>query len=273
MPEFPYLQGGVARTVGVTGGADSRGVVLTANASANTKGTAVELVASTEFDANWAFITLTDASGGTSFLVDVMIGAATEQVIIPDLYMRSRAAGGGGPSFLFPIFIPRASRLTARCQASTGGSTIRISVTLVSGTLLSSGAPPAWVSAYGDVTTSQGTNVDPGATANTDSAWVQITAATDRTHHWLCASGRFGDQSIAASMLWRLDIGIGAATEQDLVPDIHITADVTTDNPYNGGFCLPCFIPAGSRLTARARCSNNTDVDRDIYLKLYGAGD
>ena len=273
MPEFSSVSGGVVRSYGATAGTSSRATTLTAAGSINTKGSVVELVASTEFDANWLLVQTNEASGNpASYLLDILIGSSTEQVIIPDLYIAAGHNPNGAPPYLFPIFIPKGSRLSARCQSSTASATLDVSLTLISGTMIGNSQPPSWVSAYGAVASSIGTNVDPGAVADTDSAWTQIVAATDRAHNWLVIAGRFGDIALGAATRWRLSIGIGAATEQALIPDLHFSADTIADSPFGGVVCLPVFIPAGSRLTARVRSSVTTDGDRDIWLKLYGAG-
>lgn len=274
MPEFPFVSGGVVRTVGAVAGASSVATTVTASASANTKGAVVELVAATEFNANWMLVQLTNAStGAVFFLIDIMIGAATEQVIVPNLFAATRTGVGGSDSYLIPIFVPKGSRLSARCQSNSISATIAVSLVLMSGTMLGGGQSPSFVSAYGaDTAATLGTNVDPGGVANTDSSWVQLTASTDRAHHWLIVAGRFGDANITTGAAWRLSIGIGAATETVLIADLHVSAGTNEDLPYGAVAQLPCFVPAGSRLTARVRCTNITDSDRDTHLIVYGAG-
>ena len=268
MPEFATVQAGVSRTVGAVA-ATTTGTQIISDAAANTKGTWVELTAATEFDASWVMVTIGVPTGGSDYLVDVGIGAATEQVIIPDMYARPRNNDGGGYVYLFPMFVPAGSRLTARCQDSFGAGDVLIVLTLFSGTLLYGGSRQSMVSAYGSVTASLGTNIDPGGTANTDSAWTELTAATDRDHYWLVLAGRYGDASISATR-WLVDIGIGAATEQEIISDLLFMADITSDMPLNVVMCFPYFVPKGSRLTARARSSSIVDGDRDVWLKLYG---
>lgn len=272
MPEFPFVSGGVVRTVGSVAGASTLATTVTASASANTKGTVVELTAATEFDASWMLVHLTGTSAIASYLVDILIGAATEQVIVPDLFCRPLTAADSWPPYTFPLFVPKGSRVSARVQASTGSSTVKVAVTLISGTLLSGGNAPAFVSAYGATATSIGTLVDGNAVADTDGSWTEITAATDRAHNWLVVTGRFGDNAVTASTSWRLSVGIGAATEQTLVPDLYASASTTVDFPFACVWCLPVFIPSGSRLTAKVRSNVTTAGDRAVNVKFYGAG-
>jgi hypothetical protein len=272
MPEFSggYSGGGVVRAHGATAGTSSVSTTLTSSASTNTKGTAVELIAATAFDANWIEIDFTNMTASANFLVDILIGAATEQVIIPDLIAVARATGGSFSAYLFPVFIPKGSRLAAQCQDHIGSGTLNISIRLISGISMSAGSGPSWVDAYGSVASSIGTNVDPGATPDTD-VIVEITASTVRAHRWLVVASRFGDLSVAATN-WRLSVGIGASTEAILIPDMHSSADLTTDVPCNWVRHFPVFIPKGSRLTAIMRCSTGTNGDRDANIKFYGAG-
>ena len=125
------------------------------------------------------------------------------------------------------------------------------------------------VSAYGSTTASLGTNLDPGGVANTDTGWTELTAATDRDHYWLTLAGKYGDGAILSTR-WLVDIGIGAATEQEIISDLLVMADSGSDVTFNVVMSFPYFVPKGSRLTARARSSSIVDGDRDIYLKLYG---
>lgn len=268
MPEFAMIGGGYAAQTYGSVGASTTGTTLTAGGSPNTKGAYVELTSSTTHDANWCIVYLTSQNAvSQGYLVDVAIGSATEEVIIPDLSCWGKANSGWNP-YMFPIFVPRGSRLAARCQCNVASGTINITVQLISGAL-SSGAPSGIVSAYGSTIASIGTNIDPGASAHTKSSWVEISSATTRDHNWLVASARFGDSVISGATNWMFDIGIGAATETVLISDAIISSETAADFPQTV-FHWPIFIPAGSRLTARVQSSVTTDGDRDIWLKLYG---
>jgi hypothetical protein len=268
MPEIGTVQSGLAKVVGSVP-ATTQGTTITSGTS-NVKGAYVQLTAATDNDANWVLAHFGNSGGTSTYLIDIAIGAATEQVIIPDLTVIPRAAGGNGGSYLFPIFIPAGSRLTARCQTFAATQTIEVVLTLFSGTMLAGGSPPSIVSAYGAVANSLGTNLD-GVTANTDTAWTQMTAATDRDHSWWCVAGRPGDGTLAAANRWTIDLGIGAATEAEIISDLYFTADVTSDQVYNPVVCFPYYVPAGSRITARVRSNVATDGDRDANIKIYGA--
>lgn len=269
MPEFPSVSGGRAVTVGAVGGTSSVSTTVAGSASANTKGSFVELIASTAFDASWVIVQINSMNSFSRFLIDIAIGSATEQVIIPNLYVAGRAGDGGGP-FLFPLFVPRGSRLSARLQDAGGSGAADIAVTLIAANTILGSQGVGSVVAYGVKEFTNGTNIDPGGTANTDSAWVELTAATARDHHWFALATKCGDNSIAADTKWRVSLGIGASTEAVLVPDLHFSADASTEYPVNAVVCFPLFVPKGSRLSAKARSSVTGDGDRDVDVVLYG---
>lgn len=276
MPEFPSCYGGSAVTAyGSAGGGSSLATTITSNGSADTKGAWVELGASTAHDAHWIEIDVTNSSTVAIALLDIGIGAGgSETVIIPDLVVVTKGSPGSGVPYLFPVFIPRGSRVAARFQDIVGGMTLGVSVRLISPALSSGGVAPSVVSAYGATTSSMGTEIDPGGTANTDTSPVEIAGATDRDHRWLVMAGRFGDNSLSSGgCVWRMQILAGASmSETVLIGDIHISAESSADNPFNMCRTFPVFIPRGTRLSVVLRCSSIQSGDRLARVKLYGAG-
>lgn len=273
MPEFPFQSGAVARTYGGVP-ASTNGTSLTVGATAHTKGGWAELTAATEFTAGWIQIEAGGQTFGTAneWFIDIGVGAlGAEQVVIPNLAFVGNSAGESG-SWYFPLCIPAGSRISARAQNTVGTSTsCRIAIHLISSSAVSSPIGGGIVSTYGaDVGASTGTNIDPGASANTDSAWVEMAAATDRAHNWLGIGLRPGDLSISAAR-WLLDIALGGAgAEQEILSDVFVTASAAVDRPGFSYIGLPLSIPAGSRLSARVRSSTITDGDRDFNAILYG---
>lgn len=276
MPEFAPVSGSKVSDIGANT-STSLGTVVTSDSAANTKGPVVELTGSTTHDAYWISIQCVNSLVGTANyvgLLDILIGAATEQVLIADLPLSFRANyEGGGGEFLFPLFIPKGSRLSARYQAvGTGTSEVLVTVRLYGGSPNSPLAGCTYVDRYGGTSASRGTGIDPGGTSNTYSAWEEIAASTLRPIRWLVLGIQHSDLSISSS-IWIIQVGIGSATEQVIAGDFLLTGGTTSDNalPYMH-FYLPIFIPAGSRLSVRAKYSGTIDGDRDIAVSLFGAG-
>lgn len=255
--------------------ANSRGTQITSGA-ANTKGSYTVLVASTPEDAFGIMVHIGAQPATADCLVDIGIGASTaERPLIPDL--RSSAATGAtgvGYTYYFPIYIPAGARLTARSQSTTASGVVNVQVHLMYGKGFGRGACYSQVTAYGAVTaSSRGTSIDPGAVANTEGSWAQLVASTANPIALACvAFGNNGDWARAAAQAALVDIGIGAAAaEREILRDFYIACDSSKDNwapPVTP--LLPLWVPAASRLAARARCSVTTAGDRTLDVIVYG---
>lgn len=275
MPEIVAASSGWGASYGSVP-ASSIGGTVTADAAANTKGTVVELVTATDQDAHWIGITgVAGGSSGVTGLLDILIGASTEATLIANLPVSTRGANEGGVGqILFPLFIPKGSRLAAAFQSAFGGSTLEVVVQLFGGAPLGPYAGCTYVDRYGATATSRGTNVDPGAVANTYlGSMTEITASTLRPIRWLVLAIQNVDAAFAGAALWTVQLGVGSATEQQVGGDFLLGAGASSDNamPFMH-YYLPIFIPQGSRLAVNAKCSSTTDGDRDLYVSLFGCG-
>lgn len=247
-------------------------VVLTGNASANTKGSYVEVASSTAFPAAGIRVILTGVVGVDN-LVDIAIGAAaSEQIIISNIPV-TNGNGSRTISYDFPIFIPAGTRLSARVQGTTGGQDCYISIEICAVGALGASALQECTT-YGAATAdSGGTNVDPGGTINTKGAYSQLTAATTAPIKQLIVC--IGNQVNTArtTAFWAADIAIGAGgSEQIIIPDIPFRADSFQDNLDPAIFRYQVDIPSGLRLAMRAQCQTNDATDRLFDAVLIGVG-
>ncbi len=275
MPDWPLADGGRSENAGAST-ATSRGTSVTANASANTKGTSyTQLLASTAFDATAMLVMFDDIAAGVDYLVDIGVGAAASEVVLfPDLY-----CGGGtgsivyGAQYLFPCAIPAGTRISARCQASTGSSAIRVSCLLFGGGFQPS-QPLQRVTAYGvNAADSGGVSIDPGGSANTlPASYTQIVASTTNPICALIVAIGNQNNTTRSSQSWLVNIAIGAAaSEQVIISNYALNCSTSPDIvvPQTSQL-LPICIPAGTRLSARAQSDGIDATDRLFDLMIYG---
>jgi hypothetical protein len=254
------------------------GDVLGSPSSANTKYSWVELIASTSFPASGLIVTI-GYRNVANFLIDVGIGAAGSEITIINDLLASIMTGTGlakASSMFFPISIPAGTRIAARCQSSsTSNKNCGVAVQIVGGGFVHP-SPFSRVITYGaDTGTSRGVNVDPGSSADTKGAWVEISAATSDILKALLV--RFGDGGSTRGSLKQglLDVGIGAAgSEIVAIPNIHFLHSYYSSSAY--GFSpdcsvlFPVSIPSGYRLAVRAQSQETNATYRKFDVALYG---
>jgi hypothetical protein len=240
----------------------------------NTKSAAwVQLTASTTHDADGIWVVANNTTG-TDVLYDIAIGGAGSEVIILENLGTSSGTGNAirNSGYYFPITIPAGTRLSAKSQTTAATQSIRMAVTLFQGGFQV--APGlSRVTTYGAVTAdSGGTSVDAGGTANTKGTYSVITASsTNPIRGLIFYIGNQANNARTAANFF-MDIAIGtAAAEQVIISDIPLQGTSTEDvvSPQVSPL-LPVFIPAGTRITARAQCSINTATHRAFDVILYG---
>jgi hypothetical protein len=245
----------------------SIGTAVTTGASASTKGSYAEVFASTSFDAYlievwvWNYAaTATDSQ----LCVDVAIGAATEEIIIPDLLCGGAHTTAGanqasmGRRFTFPLYIPAGTRITARGAGDRVSTAFRILITLWGG----DGMPPfrvgSEVTTYGISTLPAGTAITPGA-SGAEGAWTQITASTTQDHFAVLPGYQNGLDTTKTAAGYMIDLGEGAATEEEIGRWLFSqSSGEEEDGPYPS---WPYYkdIPSGTRLSMRASSSSALD--------------
>ncbi len=252
---------------------DSGIVAVAAGATAHTKGAWAVRDPAIKFDVKYMQVHFLTGSTLAEYLMDIGVGATgSEQVIISDIYFGPtyntiRTSG----VYLFPVCIPKGSQISARVQASTKDSTVNFQLMLIGAGF--SNISCSKVDTYGaDTSDSGGTSIDPGASANTKGAWVEITSGCLRPI--LGLSIAIGNQLNTARTTgaWLLDIGVGAAgSETVIIPDLGLIASGTSDrvSPYVFPF-IPLSIPVGTRISARAQSTITDATDRTFDIILYG---
>jgi hypothetical protein len=251
----------VEHNVGAVG-TGTPGTAVTTGASASTKGAVAELIAATAFDAYWIRVVATNyavTATASEGALDIMVGASTERVIIPDLLFGM--AGGapiGGRYWDFPLYIPAGTRLSAKAAGARVSSTLRVAVWLYGG----HGYPPfrvgTTVTTYGMGTVPNGTAITPGATG-AEGTYTQITASTSRDHFAFVPSFQTSADTTVNDRGYAVDIGIGSATEETIGEWLYqINVNEIQNGPLNP---MPAFVdvPSGTRLALRASNSGAND--------------
>ena len=259
MADFSIIGGSQRYENAGVDAASSSGVDVISSGTINTKGSWTELTASTGFDYN-SLIMMAKNSNGAEVLLDIAVGAASsEEVIVENIPLN----WDGSTEALchpvkLPITIPAGTRISARVQSDISTTTIEVKCTGVSN-VLSQSVGRGIATTYGaDTATSQGTQVDPGATANTKGAYTELAASTtyDIKKLIVCIGT---DRTSSISTTWLMDVSVGAAaSEEVIVPDTLLLGDGSHDGVTPGFLEFDVSIPAGTRIALRGQCSSNS---------------
>jgi hypothetical protein len=263
--------GGRYETVGADL-ASSEGTGVSSSSSANVKGTYVEITAATAFQYEAIFAQFSQESGtNRDFVFDIAIGASAEAIVVENLQL-STFTEDLTASIFIPVRIPSGARIAARCQCSTGNSTRDLHIIGVAG---GPSFPAGYTKAVGlgvNLADSGGTPIDPGSSLNTKGAYVPLVASTAEAYVGLVPVIGGILNSARLTYEWLFDVSIGAATvERVVLPDLNLRSTTVVHivlpqffSPY------PVYIPAGTRIAARAQCSGNDATDRLFDLSLMG---
>jgi hypothetical protein len=253
----------VEHNAGTVGSANF-GTSVTTGAASGTKGTAVQLIASTAFDAYW--VTVMSHSYGASATasegcLDILTGAATEEVLIPNLLMgyTGTATTGYIKKWDFPLYIPAGTRLAAQAAGVRTSTAFRVAIYLYGGDGYPAFRVGSKVTTYG-VTVPNGTAITPGA-SGAEGSWTQITASTSEDHFALYPSFQVATDTTVSNLNLAVDIGLGAATEEEIAQSYFYCTE--SSERMNGPWpSMPCFqdIPSGTRLVMRASNSGVNDA-------------
>ena len=242
------------------------GTSVTTGGSAGTKGSVAQLIASTNFDSYLMYVIVDNYAAATTAsrgAVDIMVGAATENILIPNLLFVN--AGGiastakhGPKIWMFPLYIAAGTRISAQACGDRTSTALGVSVYLYGGHMNPLFRVGGRVDTYGIGSLPAGTLVTVGASGS-EGSWTQITASTTVRHFCVVPSFQIGGTTLNLRNT-TLDIGVGAATESMIAEGYWFPED--SNEALAGPFPpMPCFtdIPAGTRLAARISTSGTSD--------------
>ena len=249
------------------------GASVTTGGTAATKGTPVEIFSSTNFDTCLVAIGISEyaaAATASRLMVDLLIGAATESVLINNLVGSHGGATYGGLQYYFPLYIPAGSRVAVQAAGDRTTTACRVQVALYGGLISSPWQVGSGVETYGVGTVPAGTAVTPGNAA--DGAWVQMTSSSLRNHFaWHAALQHPTDTSWGSARIYQWELGVGGAGSEVLIQEGGMFAWDSNEAQHGPTLRWPIMadIPAASAMSTRWSGSGTLETG-DYQTVLYG---
>jgi hypothetical protein len=274
MTAFAGFGHGRAETLGATytAGSSAVGTTVTANASGNVKGSWTSLGTPTFAYDHIAVSIAQTAASAKLFDIGINDGSGNWFVIAENIHFPGTKYADTIFAYDFPLHVEAGQQVGMRVQASTGSHVLNATLTGFSRGVYGAPGYSRLLKLDGGTANSRGTALDAGATANTKSAWTQLTASTSVSVDALYAIIGFnGDVTRTANATALMDIGVGSAgNEFSIIENYFMRWTTTTDGPMLVCGTLPVEIEGGVRVAARLACSDATAGDRTIDLNLYG---
>lgn len=271
-------QKGRTRTItnaGITGGA-APGTGLPSNATTLLDGAVTQIIDSATNNQDWWGIDIWISATGASAIaaeacVDILIGGATDDLLIPALICGYSLASGAGYHYFFPLHIPQGKRIAATLASVRTSITARIVITLYGGD------PPLFrvgsrVDALGtQINNARGQAITPAASGGTASV-TELIASTARDYFaFLPGFQAATDTALTPTGYVNVGIGVGASVEERIGT---WNFSKTTGEDMGGPFpFMPCFkdVPAGTRVTMLASNSGANDAAYDGLVYAVAA--
>jgi len=263
--------------VTVVGLSGTNGTSLTAGTSSTYGASWTQIIAATPQHADGITIHIQNLStAGTDYAVDIAFGGAGSEVIVLSKLLASNGTGGTskGCDYFFPIQVPAGTRITAKIVPSGGANLLTLAVTLHS-TLPGCVEPYQRVDTYGVVggggVQPSGVTIDPGGVVSTEGSWVAVGTVTQPAEGMVLGTNNLRTSARNANQDWLMDVQIAyGGGSADVLTDFHMEASTSDDLvfPMTSPF-LPCHIPAGGTISARAM-SNGTALANST--RIFGLG-
>ena len=263
----------IIKVAGYPGGSTIH-TTVTANAAANTIGDWAEIIPSLPHD-SILIVDCTTFNSNSEFLFDLGVGAAGSEIVLVNKIAKSGGytCSSRGILWEIPIIIPAGTRVSIRCQCKVLGSkTLSIAIIAKHYGGYNKGDFFSVCDSYGyNTSDSGGTAVDPGGVANTYGGWTEIKDSTLRNSKALLIGLGNSDNSARNVAAWSLDIAIGAIGSELIIIDSY-PAYCSGNLDYVTPTITPLIyvpIPAGSRIAARAVCTDTDAADRLLDIIIY----
>lgn len=238
---------------------DGQGRSTTAG-SANVKGTAVQLLASTASAWTGLIVIATAPSTTGRYLIDVSYnGGGAWQV--QNLFLQSQSEGLS-QQWRLPIIVPQGSDIRVRQQSSLGSATLRI---VVVGLVGASNAPgfTNCTNLLADEANTRSSTV--GVTEN-DANWTTLIASTAQTYGAFLSSVTANSISGAHQQTVSLATGADPA-EVEFARYLSSVATGTPGAPRDNSYLIERSVASGQRISVKLASASGSDTS---YVGLIG---
>jgi hypothetical protein len=254
-------------------------IVSVSIGSANVWTSNVALISSTPFDSYGVSVIVHPSFNGGStlynrFVSEIYEGASGSEVKLIDTFTAKGADDFEyalpNNHIYYPIFIPAGKRLSFRAKMDvSSSSSVRMGLHFYRSSYSQTGWFGNKITTYGyDDSSLKGVDVTPNATADTWGSWTQITASTSR-HHKAFITEFFPvtSKSVPSNRGYAYQVAIGASGSEAVISPVYRQGQGSSDQYSPRLEPIYKYIPAGSRLSVRSKCSASSGSATSVIIQ------
>jgi hypothetical protein len=261
----------VISNTGIVGAATPWTAVPSHAATPDTDGAVTELIsAANNTQESWGIEVLVTATGASTVVaqakMSILIGGATDDVLLPDLICGYSTLSGLAARYFFPVHVPGGVRIAAVLNTVRTGINSRCMVNLYGG-----GYPPFRVGSRVDVlgteiSGSRGKAVTPTASGGAASVTEMVASSARDYYAFLPGFQPATDGTLTPTGYFCVGVGIGAATEERIGTWWYGKNTAEDFGPV--GSMLPAFrsVPAATRISLLVSNSGANDAAHDGHI-------
>jgi hypothetical protein len=268
---IPNSDVGMVTNMSLVGDNTPGTLVPSSTTTSNAKGAVTELISDADnVRDSWGIYISVRNTGSASTArqarIEILIGGATDEILIPGLVCGYTTLQPAVREFLFPLHVPAGVRIAATHANVT--TSVNASVCII---LYGGGVPP-WkvgrkVTVYGTpINDARGQAITPAISGGAGSV-TEMTASSSEDHFAFLPGFQPATDTSTATRGYNVGIGVGAATEQRIGTWLFLA-----NNSESMGGPTPPFpafknVPSGTRLTFL--CSNDGSNDAGYDGLIY----
>lgn len=241
------------------------GTVITGT-SVNTKGSYVQLTASTSNNWSGFYLSVASSSSGTArFLMDISLDGGST-IAVPNLFIQPGAILGGqtGPIYI-PLNVASGANIQIRTQTGTTNASFRAAII---GAITNSQSRPCFSTCTALTSADTATTLPGTIDIPLDNTWEEVVASTSTTYGAIQA---FYGAAVNPGTAQTVGVALGVGAASSEVELIRTIIGLNSSSPPlrgGGGPLVEHSIPSGSRLSAR--CYGPTPASDNIRAQLFG---
>jgi hypothetical protein len=252
-------------------GSNGAGTTITANASANAKGTGVPIATTSAAWTGFILYAANASAASLRWLIDLSFDGGSSWTAVSNVYTSANTAAQQSLAQRIPLIVPASTSVYARAQCSTGAATIKVALEGIVGGTTNAPGFTTFSSLLADTTNTRPSTIDVPLDDDGSSGWTQLISSTAATYGAIMGVVDGNGTVFGAAQAATVLLGTGAAASEVEIGRWMVGLNTTTVGVTRGwGAPVETSIPSGTRISAQIRAATPGAGPDNGRIGLYG---